>query len=154
MNCVHCSPLRPRLAGRDCTSEKPPGRKPQGAEPKRSVTCIISFRYTPFHRYSACIPWKQSTLQVQLPSEDTSRLFFLVRPAKSKTNFTHLAHCHLHLRTVMVAMREVNAPPHQVKELPCQALSPVSARQQHAHTSVSDLAPLHPVSHAVDQRSS
>jgi len=118
------------------------------------LTCIISFRYTPFHRYSVCFPWKQSALQVQLPSEDTSRLLFLVRPAKSKMNFTHLAHCHHNLRTVMVAMREVNAPPHQVKELSGQALSPVSARQRHAHTSVSDLAPLHPVSHAVDQRSS
>jgi len=51
-------------------------------------------------------------------------------------------------------VRHVSATPHQVKSLPGLVLSPGAARQQHAHTSASDLAPLHQASHPVDQHSS
>ncbi len=54
----------------------------------------------------------------------------------------------------MGRLHQANAPPLQEKYLPGLALSSVAVRQPHAHTSVSDLAPLHPVSHPVDQRSS
>ena len=63
------------------------------------------------------------------------------------------AHCHHHCPKAMGCLCRVNATPHQLKYLPGLALSPVAARQQHAHTSASDLAPLHQGSHPVDQRS-
>ena len=51
------------------------------------------------------------------------------------------AHGHHHCPRTIGCLRQVNATPLQVKELPGLELSPVAASRPHAHTSGSDLAP-------------